>query len=58
VNPLDQRVFSEEAEEASDVKQLKELIPTRFIQKLFTLVQDIQKTVIEISDEQRKRRGR
>jgi hypothetical protein len=57
-NVLDQRVYSEEDEEASEVKELKEIIPLRFMQKLFTLVQDIQKITIEISDDQKRRRGR
>ncbi len=57
-NVLDQRVYSEEDEEASEVKELKEIIPLRFMQKLFTLVQDIQKITIEISEDQKRRRGR
>lgn len=57
-NVLDQRVYSEEDEEAPEVKELKEIIPLRFMQKLFTLVQDIQKINVELSEDQRGRRGR
>lgn len=51
-------MYSEEDEETPEVKELKEIIPLRFMQKLFTLVQDIKKINVELSEDQKGRRGR
>ncbi len=57
---LDQRIYVEDEDDSGgdSEKEEKKIVTSRFVQKLLTIVQDIQKASVEITEEHSKRRGR